>query len=260
MTVGGHDTFSDGYSRPVDHSLLSITGYTDRFSYLPGESVGVHASSIHRSGSMKLVRLGHDGQGFTKAPVAEPRSISLAHRDVKLESHGLVEAVHLPSAPLAVRTWAWVSFLPKGTQEATLLAVEGLRLVIDSAGKVVFTVGGNKLESQSPLLLRRWYYVIAGLDATGKPFVTARPQRLGFGESPPKRVCGPASVPWSKCSGTLTIGQGFNGKLEAVSIGQSEDESEQDALQLDFAHGISSWRLHNIRGIAVGRLAGGPRF
>jgi N,N-dimethylformamidase len=258
MTVGDHDAFSDGYSRPVDHSLLSITGYTDRLSYLPGESVSVHASSIHPNGSLKLVRLGHDGQGFTKAPVSEPTSISLAHRDVKLESYGLVEAVHLPSAPLAVRTWVWVSLLPEVTQEATLLAVEGLRLVIDSAGKVVFTVGGNKLESQWPLLLRRWYYLIGGLDATGKPFVIARPQRLGFGESPPKRVSGPTSVPWSKCSGTLTIGRGFNGKLEAVSIGPSQDESEQDALQVDFAHGISSWRLHDTRGVAVGRLIGLP--
>ena len=74
MTVGDHDAFSDGYARPVDHSLLSITGYTDRFSYLPGESVSVHASSTHRTGSLSLVRLGHDGQlltqGYTNAQLA----------------------------------------------------------------------------------------------------------------------------------------------------------------------------------------------
>jgi len=33
----------------------------------------------------------------------------------------------------------------------------------------------------------------------------------------------------------LIIGRGFNGKLAAVSIGRAEDETEQDALQLDFA-------------------------
>jgi hypothetical protein len=176
--MGDHDVFSDGYSRPVDHSLLSITGYTDRLSYLPGESVAVHASSTHRTGSLMLVRLGHDGQGFTKAPVAQPTPISLAHRYVKLESYGLVDAVHLPSAPLAVRTWAWVSLLPKLEREATLLTVEGLRLAIDAAGKVVFTVGDNKLKSQSSLLLRHWYYLIAALDATGRPFLIVRPQRL----------------------------------------------------------------------------------
>jgi N,N-dimethylformamidase len=258
MTVGDHDAFSDGYSRPVDHSLLSITGYTDRLSYLPGENVSVHASSTHRTGSLRLVRLGHDGQGFTKASVAEPTPISLAHRDVKLESYGLVDTVHLPSAPLAVRTWAWVSLLPKVTREATLLAVEDLRLAINAAGKVVFTVGGNKLESRSSLLLRRWYFLIAALDATGRPFLIVRPQRLGIAESPSDRLASPTSIAWSKRSGTLTIGRGFNGKLEAVSIGPSEDEAEQDSLQLDFAHGISTWTLHNTKGVAVGRVVGLP--
>jgi N,N-dimethylformamidase len=258
MIVVDDDVLSDGRLRPVDHSLLPITGYTDRFSYLPGEGVSVHASSTHQTGSLRLVRLGHDGQSFTKVPVAQPTSISLAHREVNLESHGLVDTVHLPSAPFAVRTWAWVSLLPEITREARLLAVAGLRLAIDSAGKVVFTVGGNRLESESPLLLRRWYYLIAGLDAIGKPFVIVRPQRFGFGEASPERVSDQRSVPWSKCSGTLTIGRGFNGKLEAVSIGPSEDEAAQDALQLDFAHGISSWTLHDRQGIAVGRLIGLP--
>lgn len=244
--------------RPVDHRLLPITGYTDRLSYLPGERVSVHASSTQRDGSLRLVRLGHDGQVFTKAPVAEPIAISLTHQEVRLESHGLVDTVQLPSAPLAVRTWAWVSMLPGVGREATLLAIEGLRLVIDPAGKVVFTVAGNKLESKSPLLLRRWYYLIAGLDATGTPFVIVRSQRWGVWESLPDRVCGPTSVPWSKCSGTLTLGRGFNGKLEAVSIGRSEDETEQDALQLDFARGIASWAIHDTRGSAVGRLVGVP--
>lgn len=244
--------------RPVDHSLLTITGYTDRLAYFPGESVSVHASSTHRNGSLRLVRLGHDGQRFTKAPVTDPTSISLAHREVRLESHGVIDTVHLPSAPLAIRTWAWVSLLPKVAQEATLLAIEGLRLAIDSKGKVVFTVAGTQLESASPLLLRRWYYLIAGLDATGKPFVTVRPQRSGVWESPPERVSRPTSVSWSNCSGSLTIGRGLNGKLEAVSIGCSEDETEQDVLQLDFAHGISSWTIHDTRGAAVGRLMGLP--
>jgi N,N-dimethylformamidase len=256
--MGDHDVFSDRPCRLVDHSLLSITGYTDRLSYLPGETVGVHASSTHPNGSLRLVRLGHDGQRFTKAPVTDPMSISLAHREVRLESHMLVDTVDLPSAPLALRTWAWVSLLPGVARKATLLAIEGLCLAIDSTGKVVFAVGGTQLESESPLLLRRWYYLIAGLDAAGKPFVIVRPQRVGIGDSPPYRVSGPTSIPWSTCSGTLTIGWGLNGKLEAVSIGRSEDETEQDSLQLDFSRGISTWTLHNTGGTAVGRLIGLP--
>lgn len=255
--MSDHD-FSNGYHRPVDHSLLPITGYTDHFSYLPGESISVHASSTHRAGVLKLVRLGHDGRTFTKVPVTEPTSISLAHQEVNLESHGLVDTVHLPSAPVALRTWVWVSLLPSLNQEADLLTVAGLRVAIDSAGRVVFTIGDNTLQSASPLLLRRWYYLTAGLDAIGKPFVIVRPQRFGSWEASPERVSGPTSLPWSKCSGALTIGRGFNGKLEAVSIGASEDEAVQDALQLDFAQGISGWTLHNRRGTAVGRLIGLP--
>lgn len=244
--------------RRVDHSVLSITGYTDRLSYLPGERVSVHASSCHSSGSLRLVRLGHDGQGFTKVPVAEPASISLAHREVRLASHGLVDTVPLPSAPLAIRIWAWVSLLPEVARETTLWTIAGLSLAIDPTGKVVFTLGSHKLQSRSSLLLRRWYYLIAGLDATGKPFVIVRPQRLGVVDSPAERVSGTSSAPWSKCSGALTIGRGFDGKLEAVSIGPSEDETEEDVLQLDFARGISSWVIHNTRGLAVGRLIGLP--
>lgn len=245
-------------ARLVDHSLLPVTGYTERLSYLPGESVSVHASSTHRSGSLRLVRLGHDGQAFIKTPVAEPIPVSLTHREVRLESHGLVDVVHLPSAPLAVRTWAWVSLLPEVGREATLLAIEGLRLAIDSTGKVVFTIGGDQLESQSPLLPRRWYHLIGGLDATGKPFVKVRPQHSGVWDSSPDSVSGPTSVTWSKCSGPLIIGRGFNGKLEAVGIGRSEDETGQDVLQLDFARGISTWVLHDTLGSAVGRLVGLP--
>jgi hypothetical protein len=66
---------------------------------------------------------------------------------------------------------------------------------------------------------------------------------LGIAESPSDRVASPTSISWSKRSGTLTIGRGFDGKLEAVSIGLSQDETEQDSLQLDFAQGISTWTL-----------------
>jgi len=122
--------------RQVDHSRLSITGYTDRLSYLPGENVSVHASSTHSSGSLRLVRLGHDGKTFTKEPVTAPKAIDLAEREVALQSFGIVDTVHLPAAPFALRTWVWVSLLPaKGADPAILLAIEGLTLMINSEGR-----------------------------------------------------------------------------------------------------------------------------
>jgi N,N-dimethylformamidase len=245
--------------RRVDHSLLSITGYTDRFSYSPGENVNIHASSTHSAGSWRLVRLGHDGKAFTKEPVTTPAAVDLAHREVALQSHGIVDTVHLPAPPLALRTWAWVSLLPaKGADPATLLAIEGLTLIVNFEGRVVFAAGENRLESRSPLLPRRWYHVTGGLDAAGKPFVSVRPQRSGFGEAQPERVSGPIAVPWQKRAGALTIGRGLNGKLEAVSIGRSKDEAEDDLLRLDLAQGISTWVLHDKQGAPVGRLVGLP--
>src|SRR5690242_12373313 len=114
----------------------------------------------------------------------------------------------MPTSSSRGRSWRPTSGPGEGPDggggEATLLAIEGLRRGIDPTGKVVLTVGGGrKLESESPLLRRRWYYLVAGLGATGKPFVIVRPQRLGVWDSPAQRVHGPTSVAWSTCSGTL---------------------------------------------------------
>jgi N,N-dimethylformamidase len=65
-------------------------------------------------------------------------------------------------------------------------------------------------------------------------------------------------VPWQKRSEALTIGRGLNGKLEAVSIGRSKDEAEDDLLRLDLAQGISTWVLPDKQGAPVGRLVGLP--
>ena len=256
MIKNGHNMST----RKVDHSLLAITGYTDRLSLHPGESVRVHASSTHKSGSLRLVRLGHDGKQFTKEEVTSPTAIDLTHREVVLESYGIVDKVEFPGAPLVIHVWVWVSLWPDAEQnEATLLATEDLGLTVDVAGKAVFRVGENEVKSAVALQLRRWYQVTGGLDVSERPFVSVQPQRSEFGEAKADRTVGETPAVWKPRSGALVIGRGLDGKLEDVRITRSEsDEVSNDVLRLDFAFGISTWLLHDHKGAPVGRVLGLP--
>ena len=247
-------------ARKVDHSLLTITGYTDRLSVYPGESVRVHASSTHKSGSLRLVWLGHDGKNFIKEEVTSPTAIGLAHREVVLESYGIVDKVEFPAAPFVIRAWAWVSLWPDAEQnEATLLATEGLGLTVDVAGKAIFRVGKKEVKSTVALQLRRWYQVTGGLDVSGRPFLIVQPQRPEFDETEANRTVSETPAVWKPRSGALVIGRGLSGKLEDVRLSRSEsNEASDDVLRLDFAFGISTWILHDDKGAPVGRVHGLP--
>src|SRR5687767_11497199 len=202
-------------SRPLDHGVLAITGYTDRLSARPGGSVSVHASSSHTSGSLRLVRLDHDGTTFTKEQIASAEPIELGHRHVALGSSGVVDGVDLPPAPVVLHTWVWMTRLPAADGEAAvLLAIDDLALTVGAAGTVAFTAGRCVVTSPSALHLRRWYQVTGGLDADLRPFVVVRPQRPRFGTSEPERVVGDVAVEWTSRSGALVLGRGLDGKLE----------------------------------------------
>jgi len=246
-------------SAPLDHRLLAITGYTDRLSAFPGESIRVHASSIHESGSLQLMRLGHDGTHFTREAVSAPQSIELAHRNAELGSYGIVDSVNLPAAPFTLCTWVWVSLLPSRAAPATLLAFAGLSLTLDATGTVTFGIDQHKVNSNRVLLPRRWYQVSGGLDADRRPFLMVRAQHAAVGETEPERTVGLESVAWQARSGALIFGRDLNGKLEEVCItGSGGGTLTHTPLRLDFARGITTWLVHDDQGNPVGRVAGMP--
>lgn len=237
-------------ARPLDHSLLAVTGYTDSLSAKPGESVAVHASSIHQTGTMRLVRLSHDGRAFIKDEITAPSTVDLAHRDITLGSFGVVGGVDLPAAPLSLRAWVWPTLLPpEGGPSATLIEIEGLSLRLQPDGTASFAAGDEVVTSRTALRRRRWYEVVGGLDSESRPYVSVRPHPM-FGTSPEDRVVGDVAIEWTPRVGTLTFGRELNGKMEDVAI--------DDVLELDFAKGISTWAVHTKDGNAVGRVVGLP--
>jgi hypothetical protein len=149
---------------PLDHSLLAVTGYTDRLSPRAGESVTVHASSVHPEGTLRLVRLGHDGTTFTKDEVTPAAPLALAHRDRSLGSYGIVEGVAVPGGPATVRAWVWLSLLPK-RRDAALVGVIDLGLTLDASGAVTLTAGDTYVTSSVKLERRRWTEVSGGVRA-----------------------------------------------------------------------------------------------
>jgi N,N-dimethylformamidase len=244
--------------KPVDHGSVRIAGYVDRLSARPGESVAVHASSVHGAGSLRLVRLGHDGERFTTEAVGSATSIELTHCDVVLGSYGVVDVVALPAAPVGLASWVWVTrHQADGDSEAALLAVDGMSLTLTAAGTVALDVAGERLVSTTALQPRRWYRLAGGLDAASRPVLTVRPARPAFDESATETVAGTetAATPWRARTSPLVFGSCFDGRLDEVCVSH---DTEGDVLRLDLARGISSWDVHDAGGEVVGRVVGLP--
>lgn len=104
---------------PLDHSLLAVTGYTDRLSPRAGESVTVHASSVHPEGTLRLVRLGHDGKAFTKEEVGFYR-----HRGSTLSMSGRWN-IRLDISPRHFRSIQHQRRLPLRAEDASAPARPG---------------------------------------------------------------------------------------------------------------------------------------
>lgn len=246
-------------ARLLDHGSIAITGYTDRVSVAPGESVCVHASSVHREGAVRLVRLGHDGERFTTDAVTAFEPISLGHQSVRLGSHGIVDNVQLPAPPLAMGVWVWVTRFPEECKPvATLLACGGLTLELAASGRLTFQARQICVTGGLPLQLRRWYHLECGLDVRCQPFLRVAPQRAFFGERASEHTVVEEPVAWRACTGEMRLGCEFDGKLEAVSIRHGEGAGARDVLRLDFARGISTWQLHDDQGASIGRVVGLP--
>ncbi len=178
-----------------------LTGYADRISLAPGESLRVMASSNCATAvEAALVRtrcgdLNPQGPGFseTVVPLELAPSYPVAEQICHAGSHLLVDTHPLIGGleSFFLQAVIWPTTPEKGRQGLLTCwdgqAERGFGLVIDETGALSLILGDGEgrrqsLSSGRPLEMRHWYLVAAGYDAgTGRARLIQRP--LAGGEA-----------------------------------------------------------------------------
>lgn len=155
--------------------MVTLTGYTDRWSVRAGERITFHVHSAAGGYDAQLVRLIHGdenpaGPGFKETELASPvngRHPGEARRMTK----GSCAVAALPPETRAGATgwslalWVWPTLVDA---EHGLIASGDLALLLGADGRARFRAGGAELVAPEPLASRVWHRVAASLDpATG---------------------------------------------------------------------------------------------
>ena len=166
---------------------VSLTGYCDRFSAKPGDTLRfmVSAEGLKGLADVQLVRLVHgdenpDGPGFIEREVAAPINGAhpVAKQHTQLGSFVRVEdrdAHFNLSGSFTLWAFVWPSTPAKGRQAMlsrwSVADDCGYALGINERGELEFWVGDKRkvdaVHAEVPLLPRQWYLVAASYDASG---------------------------------------------------------------------------------------------
>jgi N,N-dimethylformamidase len=241
---------------------MRLTGYSDRLSAAPGETVGFQISSAHPTYRADIVRLIHGdpnprGPGFIEEEVATAVSGEYPGREQEIVTGSYVTVPAHPALGLTegftIQMWIKPTLLEAGTQgllekwserEKTgfALTIEdgapALRLGYGAEGDALFT-------TNSPLRDGSWYFVAASLDAaTGEVLLVQDPlpawpldpsrATLGTrGETRPLRATdGPLLIAALPDDTTGRPTAHFNGKIDRPRLfSRALSASELDALR-----------------------------
>ncbi len=163
--------------------MLTITGYPDRISVRPGETIKFMVNCEHPTYQADIVRLicADDtpaGPGFKERPIRTP--VSKRHKGrrqaIHAGSYALVESRPLLETlgSFTVQAMIWPTTPGKGEQGIVTKwesrSRTGFALIIDDAGSVALRLGmaDGSVETVSvgkPLLERHWYLAAASYDA-----------------------------------------------------------------------------------------------
>ena len=241
-----------------DNGIVPLTGYSDRLSVRPGETIGFKISSTGAEPfTARLTRsISADpnpaGMGIVEEPVEEafaeqkfpsriqpfhPGSYAVTEKRVLLRPGDgfLMAATIFPT-------------LAKETSQ-TILSVGDVKLIVSEEGAAAISVGEDVVSAPVGVKLRRWYALEAGFDSrSGRLFI--RQQELGSTHaakvhnskrcSPTtgdvhQRVCIAASVR----DGVAC--EHFNGKIEAPGLYRGAERFHRSVIaQWDFSRDISS--------------------
>ena len=216
---------------------IQIMGYADRLAVRPGEKIAFKVSLESGADRYRahIVRLicgddRPDGPGFREQEIDAAVNGEHAGRRQAIDcgSYVLVPGDAALDRPgrftLAALVWPT---LP-GTGEQTILGGGGYRLGLDADGRLTLHLDGWQLAAEHPLHPRRWYRILASLDA-GKAVIhyEALDRILGDAGSETCRAKPPAAkdVPTGQpfLIGAHLGEQGhsgghFNGKIEAPCL------------------------------------------
>ena len=216
---------------------IQIMGYADRLAVRPGEKIAFKVSLESGADRYRahIVRLicgddRPDGPGFREQEIDAAVNGEHAGRRQAIDcgSYVLVPGDAALDRPgrftLAALVWPT---LP-GTGEQTILGGGGYRLGLDADGRLTLHLDGWQLAAKHPLHPRRWYRILASLDA-GKAVIhyEALDRVLGDAGSETCRAKPPAAkdVPTGQpfLIGAHLGEQGhsaghFNGKIEAPCL------------------------------------------
>jgi N,N-dimethylformamidase len=221
---------------------LPVTGYADRWSVRPGETIRFHiATDRPRPYRARLARIfcgdpNPAGPGYRE--IAVPSAIDGTHagepRPIELGSWIEVPRVLLPGGALEIR----VDGLPTVAEDCTLIAIGGeVPVALGLAnGAACAAVGDVRLACDAALTLHRWHRLELSVAADGTARLMQSPHRprLDHPRETALVSAGGAKVPSGPAG--VAIGRGFTGKLESPTL----TAGSAIVAQWDFAHGIGT--------------------
>ena len=245
--------------------MLTITGYSDRISVRPGETIKFMVNCEHPTYQADIVRLicaddTPSGPGFKEKLVRTPvskrrkgrRQVIHAGSYAMVESRPLLETL----GSFTVQAMIWPTTPGKGEQGIVTKwdprSRTGFALVIDDAGSVALRLGmaDGTVETVSigkPLLERHWYLAAASYDAeSGRVTVHQEPllpyARANDGGTA-KRTLGPAAANTNapivmagifkrRQKGRVLVDGLYNGKIDAPRlVGRALDRLEIERMR-----------------------------
>jgi N,N-dimethylformamidase len=166
-----------------------LTGYTDRLSVAPGETLDFMVSSDEPKYSVTVVRLFHgdrnpDGPGFKQEEIEASVNGEYAGRRQRTHpgSYGLVEGIPALGAAIGLSAWIFPTTPDLDGRQCVAFrrthSGTGFGLFIEDS-KLLLLVDGPDAEPQRLALVdaleaRQWYFVYAGFDAGGGATLESR--------------------------------------------------------------------------------------
>jgi N,N-dimethylformamidase len=168
---------------------MQLTGYTDRWSVRPGESIAFHVHCSVGPYETRLVRLIHGdenpkGPGFKEIEISSALDGVHAEfpREIRKGSYGIVDFGSLPEC-FSFSVWVWPTLPGPGDQGVVSWLSPsgeiGFGLFLSAAGHLEFRQGNTvPLSSKRPLALREWYHATLAVDGkVGRLSLDVAPRR-----------------------------------------------------------------------------------
>ena len=150
-----------------------ITGYSDRLSARPRQTIRFMVSTNNSSLELELVQLHRGPPDLLETTLGGSTMATIPGREqpLCLGSYGLVEDWDFAGgedSSFTIGVWAFPTLL-KPEPQAILATEDGLELGFVDHGVVYFRVGTTKLRLPEGLPTHRWYHITVRQNESGLP-------------------------------------------------------------------------------------------